>query len=185
MQLLGLAFRPSSCHRVSHQPLFPGPFLSLSLAVSSSTESHPASQRHVQAKGQRQEQDRKQAALFRLCRPGHSTFSSLVNGRGRRFSRHLYTTFLPRKSLIKHLVKRIKCYRYFYFFRVELWQKKRSLGPIFPTIAFQKEMFSGEFMIAGYRLHTYCLVSYPALEYSIVLKKFFLFFSRTLDGKPA
>ena len=138
-----MASGPSSCHGVSHQPFLSWPFLSVSLAVSSSTESHPASQRHVQAKGQRQEQDRKQAALFRLCRPGHSTFSSLVNGRGRRFSRHLYTTFLPRKSLIKHLVKRIKCYRYFYFSSAESNSGKKKSRPNFSNNSFPKRNVFG------------------------------------------
>ena len=94
---------PSSCHGVSHQPFLSRPFLSVSLAVPSSTTGHPPSQRHVQAERKRQEQDWKQTSLFWLCHHQNTLISSHFSGRFCRLPGRLCPCFLLGKWNI-HLI---------------------------------------------------------------------------------
>lgn len=90
-QVSRLAAGPSGHDWVGRQPFLHRPFLSVGLAISPSASRHPSSQRHVQAKGQGQEQDRMQAALLRrVC-----TQNQVVSGRARHSGNRLYWDICP------------------------------------------------------------------------------------------
>ena len=118
---------PSSCHGVSHQPFLSRPFLSVGLTVPSSTAGHPPSQRHVQAKRKRQEQDWKQTSLFRLCHHQNSLISSHFSGRFCRLPGHLCPCFLLGKwniHLVNILTKR----------RLKKWTRSKASNFDYATI---------------------------------------------------
>ena len=125
---------PSSCHGVSHQPFLSRPFLSVGLAVPSSTTGHPPSQRHVQAERERQDQDWKQTSLFWLCHHQNTLISSHFSGRFCRLPGHLCPCFLLGKWNI-HFIGRLsvgvsmalqRCWKPYNCNGVELFLKKYS-----------------------------------------------------------
>ena len=125
---------PSSCHGVSHQPFLSRPFLSVGLAVPSSTTGHPPSQRHVQAERKRQEQDWKQTSLFWLCHHQNTLISSHFSGRFCRLPGHLCPCFLLGKWNI-HFIGRLsvgvsmalqRCWKPYNCNGVELFLKEYS-----------------------------------------------------------